>query len=258
MQLHTEAGTEFCVADSDTIDELMSLDVLAAGMNAADREALPALERARQADAFRRVPLECVEAALARMGRRSVKQDEEVVRQGDPGDAFYVIAQGRAAVWQTGLYDDAPQKVAELEPGDTFGEEALVTNGTRGATVRMLGAGELLVLDKADYQALISQQMIEEVDPPVAKTMLESGYRLLDVRYAEENEDSAIPGTMLIPLHELRGRTAELDKSARWIVYCRSGKRSAVATLLLRQRGLQAVSLRGGINGWPYETYSAY
>jgi rhodanese-related sulfurtransferase/quercetin dioxygenase-like cupin family protein len=255
--LFADDPAQICVADSDMIDELLSLDTLSAGMSQANRDIVPLLERARKSPAFRRVPLECVEAALTRMGRLDVAAGQEIVKQGEPGDIFYVIAAGQAEVWQTGLYDDEPRKVAELGPGDAFGEEALVTKGTRSATVRMTHKGALLTLALADYDALISQQMIDEVEPTVAKTMLDAGYRLLDVRYAEENEDSAIPESLLVPLPELRERADELDRDVRWVVYCRSGKRSAVATLLLRQRGLQAVSLRGGINGWPFETRSA-
>jgi rhodanese-related sulfurtransferase/quercetin dioxygenase-like cupin family protein len=258
IALSAEEPAHVCVADSDIIDELLSLDTISAGMSQANRDILPLLERARKSPAFRRVPLECVEAALGRMGRQDVQAGQEIVKQGEPGDIFYVIAAGHAEVWQTGLYDDEPKKVAELGAGDAFGEEALVTRGTRSATVRMTSDGALLTLALADYDALISQQMIDEVEPTVAKTMLDAGYRLLDVRYVEENEDSAIPDSQLIPLPELRERAGELERDARWVVYCRSGKRSAVATLLLRQRGLQAVSLRGGINGWPYETRSAY
>jgi rhodanese-related sulfurtransferase len=256
VSLHTNGGALICIADAETIDEMMSFDLLIDAAPAVDRLSMEALERAHRSPAFRRVPLECVEAAFHRMGRLMVSAGTEVIQQGAPGDLFYVITQGKAEVWQTGLYDDAPQKVAELGPGDVFGEEALVTGGTRSATVRTVADTELLTLVKEDYQALISQQLVDEVDPPVARSMLAAGYRLLDVRYPEENEDDSIPESQLIPLHELRTRMEEVGKASRWLVYCRSGKRSAVATLLLNQHGYQAVSLRGGITAWPFETTS--
>ncbi len=253
LRASTTGGAVVCVADSESIDELMSFESLIDGARSTDKLSMEALERARRSPAFRRVPLECVEEALRRMNRMHVASGTEVIRQGDQGELFYVITQGRAEVWQTGLHDDAPQRVAELGPGDSFGDEALVTGGTRSATVRVTADAELLTLGKTDYQSLIAQQMVDEAEPAVAQTMLKSGYRLLDVRYAEEFEDACIPTAMLIPLPDLRSRADELDRSARWVVYCRSGKRSAVASLLLRQRGIQAVSLRGGINTWPYE-----
>ena len=45
----------------------------------------------------------------------------------------------------------------------------------------------------------------------------------------------------------------ELNPEKNYVVYCRSGKRSAVAALLLKQYRLNAVSLKGGINAWPYK-----
>lgn len=254
LQISSAAGAVVCVAGSEGIDELMSFESLIDGADSRDRLSMEALERARRSPAFRRVPLECVEEAFHRMDRMTATAGTEVIRQGDQGKLFYVISQGKAEVWQTGLYDESPQKVAELGPGDTFGDEALITGGTRSATVRITADAELLTLGKEDYQSLISQQLIDEVDSAVAQTMLRSGYRLLDVRYAEEYEDACIPASRLIPLSDLRSRADDLDRSARWVVYCRSGKRSAVATLLLKQRGFQAVSLRGGIADWPYKT----
>jgi len=256
LSLSSTGGAHICVADSESIDELMSFEMLLDGASANHRISLEALERARRSPAFRRVPLECVDEALRRMGHMSAAPGTEVIRQGDHGDLFYVLTQGKAEVWQTGLYDEAPRQVAELGPGDVFGEEALVTGGTRSATVRIIDTSEMLTLDKAAYQALISRQMVDEVESSIARTMLNAGFRPLDVRYAEEHEDSCIPNSVLMPLSDLRSRAGELDRSGRWIVYCRSGKRSAVATLLLKQRGFHAVSLKGGINDWPYATVS--
>jgi rhodanese-related sulfurtransferase len=254
IDLRSSGGAQVCVADIEIIEDLMSFETLID--NAEDQLSMSALERARRSNAFRRVPLECVEEAFRRMGQLSVAAGNDVIRQGDPGELFYVLVQGKAEVWKIGIYDDEPKKVDDLEPGDAFGEEALIISGTRSATIRITEDAKLLTLGKADYQALISRELVNEVEPSVALTMVNTGYKLLDVRYAEEHEDIRIPGSQLIPLNELRTRSIDLDKSARWIVYCRSGKRSAVATLLLKQEGFRATSLKGGMSTWPYESES--
>lgn len=176
---------------------------------------------------------------------------DDIVRQGEPGDRFYLIESGRAEVWQQGLYDDAPQKVADLKPGDHFGEEALVTGGTRNATVRMTEGGRLLSLKKEDFLALISHELIQEVTATVAEALIESGYRVVDVRYAEEYEDGHVPGAALIPLPDLRRRLSELDPRSKYITYCLSGKRSSVGAMIMRERGFDAVTLRNGLRDWP-------
>lgn len=74
----------------------------------------------------------------------------------------------------------------------------------------------------------------------------------LDVRTPQEFAEAFIPGARLIPLQELPARLGELQplQSKTFIVYCRSGNRSARATELLRARGFRAVNMRGGILEW--------
>lgn len=254
LNLRATTGTKLCVADSEHIDELTSFDAIIDSDTTIERRSIGALERARLSSAFGRVPLQCVEEALRRMGHMTAPAGSELIHQGDHGDLFYVLVEGKAAIWQSSIYDNEPQMVGELVPGDAFGEEALVLGGTRSATVRITEDAEFLTLGMEDFQSLIFQELVDEIEAPVAHAMLKSGYKLLDVRYIEEYEDACIPESTLIPLSDLRMQMDELDISSRWIVYCRSGKRSAVATLLLKQRGFQAVSLKGGISVWPYET----
>lgn len=238
----------------DTITAWAALTATGAGRSDLTQNRMARLCHSR---AFRRVPMECVEAALERMSERKVAAGEDIVRQGEPGDAFYVIWRGRAEVWQVGLYDDAPVKVAELEEGDAFGEEALVTGGTRNATVKMLTDGKLLTLSKADFQNLMANPLIQEVHHQVAKAMLDAGVQLVDVRYEEEFVDGHIPGAIHIPLHELRDKAPSLlNPDQRYVVCCRSGKRSRVGALLLSQFGFQAVSMQGGLLEWPHATQS--
>ena len=73
---------------------------------------------------------------------------------------------------------------------------------------------------------------------------------LLDVRSKEEREVSVIPGSIHIPLDELRGRLDELDMSKRIIVHCFSGQRSYFAYRMLRLRGFKVRNLTGGIRSW--------
>lgn len=203
---------------------------------------------------FMNLPFSNVEKAFERMTTRPVTAGEEVVKQGELGDNFYIIESGRAEVWQRGAYDDEQKLVAELGPGNHFGEDALITKGTRNATVRMVDDGTLLVLSQEDFSELIAKPMVNQVEPKLAAALVEGGYRYLDVRYEEEWEDGHIPGSMLVPLPDLRKRLSELDRGGRYVTYCLSGKRSAVGAMILKQNGLEAVCMGGGLRDWPYET----
>jgi molybdopterin/thiamine biosynthesis adenylyltransferase/rhodanese-related sulfurtransferase/molybdopterin converting factor small subunit len=74
---------------------------------------------------------------------------------------------------------------------------------------------------------------------------------LIDVRDPEEWEISRIEGARLIPRAQLPERVDELTRAREIVLYCRSGKRSALATQLLLDLGFTHVkSLAGGINAW--------
>lgn len=91
---------------------------------------------------------------------------------------------------------------------------------------------------------------VPEVDPEEARSLLEDGAQLLDVRRPEEFREAHIAGTQFITLSELTRRFAELDRERKLVVYCKSGGRSAQAAAWLNARGFDAVNLKGGLDDW--------
>ena len=78
---------------------------------------------------------------------------------------------------------------------------------------------------------------------------LEAGATILDVRTETEHKRSTIPGSILIPLDELRSRIDEL-KGGNYVVHCAVGLRGYLATRVLAQYGIESVNLDGGITTW--------
>jgi rhodanese-related sulfurtransferase len=192
----------------------------------------------------------CAEA----MTRRDVAAGDEVIRYADRGDYFYVLESGEAEVWRPDPWTGEVSKVATLGPGATFGEEALLRRGFRNATVRMSKPGSLLRLTVGDFERLLAGHFIQEIDADAAHALLASKKaELVDCRYPDEHEVWRIPGSRLIPLDTIRRDAGTLDSGRQYLVYCTSGRRSRAAAFLLRQLGLNAVSVRGGIAQWPYE-----
>ena len=245
-----------CHADREMLDDLISWDEFVHMMEDSNKPLASALDQVRNSLIFRRLPLEIVEEAFLRLHTVELKKGETAIKQGEAGDSYYIITSGSAEVYQLGIYDDNLQKIAELQEGDAFGCDALISGSTRSETVIMKEDSTLSVLDKKDFEELISNPLIKKVNQKIAKTMFETDYIPIDVRYAEEYDDSHIPGAILIPLFELRNRMSELDKSKKYIAYCHGGSRSAVATLVLAQNQYDVISLDGGMRDWEYEVNS--
>jgi phage shock operon rhodanese PspE len=79
---------------------------------------------------------------------------------------------------------------------------------------------------------------------------------LIDVRTPDEHKSMRIPGSILIPVDEIKEKIADVvpDKNTTIIVYCRSGKRSTTAAKTLMEMGYNRVLNLGGIIDWPYDT----
>ncbi len=196
--------------------------------------------------AFKNLPPANVKALLEKMERVPVKAGEVVVRQGDPGDYYYVLVDGEAEVTQT-------IQLATLRPGASFGEESLVTDSARNATVTMKTDGAVMRLSKQDFDALLREPMLDRIAPDDAREQVKNGAVWLDVRHASEYHHGHFPGAVNLPLHELRQRMDELDRDVHYICCCRTGHRSSAAAFLLVQQGFRASVLSGGLQVMPQD-----
>ena len=101
------------------------------------------------------------------------------------------------------------------------------------------------------------KSMYEKITPEEAKKIMDSGeeYIILDTREQNEFDEGHIKGAILIPYTEIENKAIELlpDKDALILVYCRSGRRSKIASESLARLGYTNVKEFGGIIDWPYE-----
>ncbi|RKZ37953.1 MAG: hypothetical protein DRQ37_00600 [Gammaproteobacteria bacterium] len=200
-----------------------------------------------QSELFARVPPANIQRIFTTLESIEVKAGEAVVRQGEPGEYYYIIGKGRAMVTRKAVSDGQPMKLAELKEGDCFGEEALVSESTRNASVSMLTAGELMRMTKDDFVELIKKPALREVRYTEAKEMVRDGSAWLDVRLVEEHKDRAITNSINIPLTQIRKRLGDLEPGSNYIVYCDTGSRSSAAAFVLTQNGFDACYLSGGL-----------
>lgn len=195
--------------------------------------------------AFAQLPSAHIEELLRRFERVHAPRGTLVIREGDDGDFYYVVESGRFQVER--LVGGARVVLAELKTGEAFGEEALVSEAKRNATVTALTDGELLRVGRKDFDELLREPLLKRVPFAAAAQKVRSGALWLDVRYPSEYQHDKLPGAINVPLAEVRHMFAVLDRTREYVAYCQSGRRSAAAAFLFTQRGFRVWLLEGGL-----------
>jgi CRP-like cAMP-binding protein len=172
-----------------------------------------------QTNAFHRIPPANIQAIFQRLQRVPCKAGEVVIKQGAEGDYFYVVVSGKCVVTRETPLSRDGIKLAELNVGDTFGEEALIAEAKRNATVTMLTDGVLMRLNKQDFRELMNEPLLQWVTPEAATALIERGGRWLDVRLPSEHQNLAIEGSLNVPLYLVRLKLSTLDRTKPYVVY---------------------------------------
>ncbi|MFW2403180.1 MAG: cyclic nucleotide-binding domain-containing protein [Gammaproteobacteria bacterium] len=201
-----------------------------------------------QTKAFHRIPPGNIQAIFMRMQQVNYRQGDVVIKQGDDGDFFYVITKGSCHVTRETPLNKEGIKLAELEAGDTFGEEALISETTRNATVTMATDGSLMRLGKDDFNKLLNEPMLDWVDRDEAQQIVGNGGRWLDVRLPSEFESFHEDEAINIPLYFIRLKLNILDPKVTYILCCDTGRRSSAGAFILNERGFKTRVLKGGLN----------
>jgi rhodanese-related sulfurtransferase len=89
-----------------------------------------------------------------------------------------------------------------------------------------------------------------EIEVDAARQSISEGIAVLDVREAQERIRLRIPGSLWIPIEDLGARWRELPAAGPLVVQCSAGSRSYRASKFLREQGLAATALVGGISAW--------
>ncbi len=195
--------------------------------------------------AFSQLPPAHIDELLKRFERIPVGKGDVIIREGAEGDFYYVIESGKCRIER--MIGGVSMLLAELKAGDAFGEEALVSEAKRNATVSMKTDGVLLRLDKKDFVELLREPLLRRIPMEAARQKIAAGGQWVDVRYPSEYQYEHLPGAISIPLSEIRNAFGLLDNGREYVLYCQSERRSAAAAFLLAQRGYRAFLLAGGL-----------
>ena len=193
---------------------------------------------------FYKVPPINVEMIFDRLKPVVVMAGDAIIRQGELGDACYFIKEGEAEVTQRSESGKLV-KLADINVGRCFGEDALVNETVRNANVTMKTDGVLMVLNKQDFLLLRKEPVVEEVTENEAASMLQSPV-YVDVRTDEEYNLGHLSFSANIPLGLLSLKKRLLDPAKPYVFYCDTGRRSRAAAYLLGKQGYNAMALAGG------------
>lgn len=236
--------------DSELLDKLLTWDQMS-GVEVTEFEGDEAdsawMRRLLESPAILRLPAANLQQLFTRFEEVPIKAGQIVIRQGDKGDYYYVIKQGRCRVVQKPGSEQKMVALADLAEGDGFGEEALLSDAPRNATIAALTDGALMRLAKADFVMLLKEPMLARVSHAQVAGLVQAGAGLIDVRLAGEHARASLKGCINIPLAQLRQKIDTLDRARKYIVYCDTGNRSQAAAYLLAERGFDVAVLKDGI-----------
>jgi CRP-like cAMP-binding protein len=204
-----------------------------------------------QSELFARLPMANIQQLFACLEAVAFNAGDTVIKQGEPGDNYYIIEEGTCDVTRVPKEGENPVKLTKLSMGDSFGEEALLTDATRNATITMLTDGVLMQLSKDHFIELIKKPSLNSISFEEAQKIIGEGGGWVDVRFGKEFEESNIETSINIPLNILRAQLDKFNTYTHYIIYCDTGGRSSAAAFLLTQFGIHVSYLQGGLVSIP-------
>lgn len=190
---------------------------------------------------FFKVPPLNVEQIFSRLTPQVVYAGDVVIRQGEMGEQCFFIKEGEADV--TRYADNKRQHLATIGAGRCFGEDALVNETVRNATVMMRTDGVLMRLEKQDFYRLLKEPSVSTLHFNELESALAKGVVTVDVRTEEEYSEAHLPKAVNIPLNLLAIKSRLLNRDQLYIFYCDTGRRSRAAAYLLAEHGYKTLAL---------------
>lgn len=245
----TTTPCQFYSINRDYLDLVTTWSQLAEDMEEQDpdfddSEGLDWMDALLTSPLFSQVPAANIQKLLVRFNEVEVSIGQQIIKEGDSGEEFYVIKEGRAIVTQGDGHKE--KTVAAIQTGACFGEDALIAESVRNATITMASNGSLMVLGKQDFDELLKKPIIKSITLEELYIQMDegdSGTVLIDVRRQQEFRHDRLKGSENVPLNHLREKLKNMSKDFHYVVCCDGGRRSEVAAYIMTESGFNAVCL---------------
>ncbi|MFL0809551.1 MAG: cyclic nucleotide-binding domain-containing protein [Agarilytica sp.] len=240
--------------DSDRVDRTLSwsqiADYLLSELSTVREydEDIEWMQTVLNSNLFLKAPPVNAEQIFSRLTPMVVEEGEVIIRQGEMGDCCYFIKSGDAKVTVIDEENARPELLAEIGPGRCFGEDALVNEAVRNATVTMKSSGILMRLEKSDFLLLLQNPAVDEISKAEIGGLIEPPI-YVDVRTEDEYAAGHLAYSANIPLSLLSIKKRLLAEEKPHIFYCDTGRRSSAAAYLLGKEGFNVTALKDGLIG---------
>ena len=244
---NTAVAVEDCVLftfNKDELDLFLTVDQVDEGNDW--------MTRLLQSRLFELIPPANIQMLFDKFETVNYSANDVVINEGDLGDYFYVVKTGRLSIDRQ--IDGEKIHLVQIGPGSFFGEDALVREEPRNATITMLSTGILMRLGKEDFTALMVEPATDYASIEEIKSVIAGGeelIRLIDVRQEEEYKQDIelakhgdlTANAIIIPFSQLRDATANLESGVVYVVST-PGRRGELASFVLNQAGFDTYLLR--------------
>ena len=196
---------------------------------------------------FSKIPPQNIQKIFSLFEEIAARKGDVVIEQGAVGNYYYIVKDGVYEVTRYLKKQNKNFRLAKLKLGDGFGEDALLRNAPRNASVKCIEDGSLMRITKEAFLSLISDPAIKNVNYDQALKMVNKGAKWIDVRFSGEYKQNMVAGSINVPLDTLRVQMKTLDPKMEYVVFCDDGSRSAVASFLLLNCDYSVSYLTGGM-----------
>ncbi|MCK9605508.1 MAG: cyclic nucleotide-binding domain-containing protein [Methylomonas sp.] len=198
---------------------------------------------------FRALPPANLQKLLMSLQEITCAPGEAIIRQGEPGDYYYIIKKGQAIISRKPSPNAKDIKLSKLADLDTFGEDALISGEPRSTSITAITDLTLLRLGKEQFINLIKLPTLKYIGIDELYVQMSQGAELIDVRGHDEFKISHLPRSINVPFFSLRMYLKTLNRHHPVIVVCKDGKTSEMAAFILQQNKFNALILKNGIAG---------
>ncbi len=194
---------------------------------------------------FQKIPPTNLQQLFIKFKEIPAHAGQTIIQQGDTGASFFVLKRGAAEVRRADEHQKV-QVLAQLSPGQYFGEEALIGSTVRNASVVMTQPGTLMELGKEDFKKLLEEPVVQYISYQDLESLRHQSQAvtLVDVRLPVEIPPEEQVDRLVIPLAELRARLATLDPQGYYVLCPDGGHRAIIGSYLLNEAGFKAVNLQ--------------